>query len=176
MLVLTRKAQEQIHIGHHIKLTIVQVKGRSVRIGIDAPPEVRIERGELAAAMAEFRDDPAASDEEAESEEIDEPVAAGSPDMLGLAVSAKIDVAGAAMTTASREGELPLAGMREATPPASAPVARRNPFDGTGEHRTSEHSTRDQGTPEHCAMDCHPGGLRRPARLGPPALRHLVCR
>ena len=63
MLVLTRKVQEQIQIGHNIKVTVVRVKGHSVRLGIEAPDNVRIVRGELAAAMAEFRDDEELSDE-----------------------------------------------------------------------------------------------------------------
>src|SRR5262245_23267885 len=63
MLVLTRKVQEQIQIGPHIKVTVVRVKGHSVRLGIEAPDNVRIVRGELAAAMAEFRDDEDMSDE-----------------------------------------------------------------------------------------------------------------
>jgi carbon storage regulator CsrA len=63
MLVLTRKVQEQIQIGHNIKVTIVRVKGHSVRLGIEAPDNVRIVRGELAAAMAEFRDDEDTSEE-----------------------------------------------------------------------------------------------------------------
>src|SRR5436309_6123333 len=63
MLVLTRKVQEQIQIGHNIKVTIVRVKGHSVRLGIEAPDNVRIVRSELAAAMAEFRDDEDAGEE-----------------------------------------------------------------------------------------------------------------
>jgi len=47
MLVLTRKLQEKIHIGDNITLTIVKVKGNTVRLGIEAPREVRIVRGEL---------------------------------------------------------------------------------------------------------------------------------
>ena len=47
MLVLTRKADEQILIGDDIKITLVRVRGNSVRIGIDAPRQVRIVRGEL---------------------------------------------------------------------------------------------------------------------------------
>ena len=47
MLVLTRKADEQILIGDNIKITLVRVRGNSVRIGIDAPREVRVVRGEL---------------------------------------------------------------------------------------------------------------------------------
>ena len=49
MLVLTRKADEQILIGDDIKITLIRVRGNSVRIGIDAPREVRVVRGELEA-------------------------------------------------------------------------------------------------------------------------------
>jgi len=48
MLVLTRKPQERIHIGDNITITLVRVQGNTVRIGIEAPGEVRIVRGEVA--------------------------------------------------------------------------------------------------------------------------------
>lgn len=47
MLVLTRKIQQQIQIGPHITITILQVKGNAVRVGIEAPRDVRIIRREL---------------------------------------------------------------------------------------------------------------------------------
>jgi carbon storage regulator CsrA len=47
MLVLTRKTQQQIQIGNNITITIVRVTGQSVRVGIEAPQEVRVIRGEL---------------------------------------------------------------------------------------------------------------------------------
>ena len=47
MLVLTRKTQQQIQIGNNITITIVRVTGQSVRVGIEAPQEVRVLRGEL---------------------------------------------------------------------------------------------------------------------------------
>jgi carbon storage regulator CsrA len=47
MLVLTRKADEQILIGDDIKITLVRVRGNSVRVGIEAPRDVRVVRGEL---------------------------------------------------------------------------------------------------------------------------------
>ncbi|HWA99334.1 MAG TPA: carbon storage regulator [Pirellulales bacterium] len=47
MLVLTRKTQQQVQIGDNIRITILQIKGSSVRIGIEAPREVRIARTEL---------------------------------------------------------------------------------------------------------------------------------
>lgn len=47
MLVLTRKLNEQILIGEDIKVTLLRVRGNAVRIGIEAPRDVRIVRGEL---------------------------------------------------------------------------------------------------------------------------------
>ena len=47
MLVLTRKTQQQIQIGNNIVVTILQVKGQSVRVGIEAPRDVRVVRSEL---------------------------------------------------------------------------------------------------------------------------------
>jgi len=47
MLVLTRKADETIRIGDDIVVTIVRVKGNSVRVGVEAPKGVRVVRGEL---------------------------------------------------------------------------------------------------------------------------------
>ncbi|HEX5103946.1 MAG TPA: carbon storage regulator [Pirellulaceae bacterium] len=47
MLVLTRKLQQQIQIGENITVTILRVKGHTVRVGIEAPRDVRVVRGEL---------------------------------------------------------------------------------------------------------------------------------
>lgn len=47
MLVLTRKLQQRIQIGDQITVTILRVKGNTVRVGIDAPRDVRVIRGEL---------------------------------------------------------------------------------------------------------------------------------
>jgi carbon storage regulator CsrA len=47
MLVLTRKLQEKIQIGDNITITILRTKGKSVRLGIEAPLEVPVIRGEL---------------------------------------------------------------------------------------------------------------------------------
>ncbi len=47
MLVLSRKADEAIQIGENIRVFIVSVGPTSVRIGIDAPGDVRIMREEL---------------------------------------------------------------------------------------------------------------------------------
>jgi carbon storage regulator CsrA len=47
MLVLTRKQQQQIKIGDEITVTILRVRGNTVRVGIEAPRTVRVVRGEL---------------------------------------------------------------------------------------------------------------------------------
>ena len=44
MLVITRKEGQQLRIGSDIVVTIVEVNGRSVRLGIEAPSDIRIER------------------------------------------------------------------------------------------------------------------------------------
>ncbi|KYZ76487.1 carbon storage regulator [Anaerosporomusa subterranea] len=47
MLALTRKPGERIVIGNDIVLTVVEVKGETVRLAIDAPRRVSIFRGEI---------------------------------------------------------------------------------------------------------------------------------
>jgi carbon storage regulator len=47
MLVLTRKLGEGIVIGDDVTITIVEMKGGNVRIGIDAPREKKIYRQEV---------------------------------------------------------------------------------------------------------------------------------
>jgi carbon storage regulator CsrA len=47
MLVLSRKQNQEIIIGDNIKITILKTKGNTVRIGIEAPRDVSVRRGEL---------------------------------------------------------------------------------------------------------------------------------
>ncbi len=47
MLVLTRKKNEKIIINDNIELTIIDVKGEQVKIGIKAPRNVSVHRGEI---------------------------------------------------------------------------------------------------------------------------------
>ena len=53
MLVLTRKRGEQILIGDDIVITILDAKGDSIRVGIDAPRGVVIHRLEVMQAVTE---------------------------------------------------------------------------------------------------------------------------
>lgn len=47
MLVLSRKKNESIVINEHIVITVVEVRGDKVRLGIQAPKEVPIHRSEI---------------------------------------------------------------------------------------------------------------------------------
>lgn len=53
MLVLSRKEGEIILIGDNIKITITRIRGDRVRVGIEAPREVTVLRGELAESEEE---------------------------------------------------------------------------------------------------------------------------
>ncbi len=47
MLVLSRKKNESIVIGDNIVITVVDVRGDKVRLGIDAPKDVPVHRREV---------------------------------------------------------------------------------------------------------------------------------
>jgi carbon storage regulator len=54
MLVLTRKLGESIIIDGNIRVTVTAINGDRVRIGIVAPPDVRVNREEIQRRLAEF--------------------------------------------------------------------------------------------------------------------------
>lgn len=47
MLILTRKSGERITIGDHIRVTVLEIKGKQVRLGIEAPVETKVHREEI---------------------------------------------------------------------------------------------------------------------------------
>ncbi len=47
MLVVTRRLQESVMIGTDITVTVLAVKGKQVRIGINAPKDVAVHREEI---------------------------------------------------------------------------------------------------------------------------------
>ena len=47
MLILTRKLGESIQIGDEIRITFLNIKGKQIRIGIEAPEEVPVHREEV---------------------------------------------------------------------------------------------------------------------------------
>lgn len=60
MLVLTRKQNEKVRIGDSITITVLRMKGKGVRLGIEAPRDVNVLRGELCFELSEEEaDEPA---------------------------------------------------------------------------------------------------------------------
>ena len=47
MLILSRKTDEKIMIGDDITITIVEIRGDQIRIGVDAPKNVKVFRREV---------------------------------------------------------------------------------------------------------------------------------
>jgi len=47
MLILTRKLGEKINIGDDITVTLLEIKGAQVKLGIDAPKSIGIHRNEI---------------------------------------------------------------------------------------------------------------------------------
>ena len=55
MLILSRKINEKIKIGSDITLTIIEVRGDQVKIGVEAPKHVKVFREEVFQAIQEDR-------------------------------------------------------------------------------------------------------------------------
>nr|WP_285846909.1 carbon storage regulator CsrA [Sporosarcina luteola] len=53
VLVLSRKTNETIKIGDNVEIRILEVKGDTIRIGIEAPKNIDILRGELVQSITE---------------------------------------------------------------------------------------------------------------------------
>ncbi len=47
MLILTRKLGESITIGDEIKITIIEIKGKQVKVGVEAPQDTKVHREEV---------------------------------------------------------------------------------------------------------------------------------
>ncbi len=53
MLVLTRRVGQRIKIGDDVEVTVLQISGDQVRLGIEAPREVKVYRTEILEQIAE---------------------------------------------------------------------------------------------------------------------------
>lgn len=67
MLVLTRKVDEKILIGDDIVITVLESRGDVVRIGIEAPRGISIQREEVVRAITEANVAAARTDDDAEA-------------------------------------------------------------------------------------------------------------
>lgn len=63
MLVLSRQRDESIIIGDDIEITIVDVRGDKVRLGINAPREISVHRKEIYDAIQREKNQKASADE-----------------------------------------------------------------------------------------------------------------
>jgi carbon storage regulator len=58
MLVLTRRLNETIVIEGGIRVTVLAIKGDKVRLGIEAPEDVRVDRAEVDQRRADLLEEP----------------------------------------------------------------------------------------------------------------------
>lgn len=62
MLALSRKVNESIMIGHDIEITILEIKGEQVKIGINAPKSVPLYRKEIYVQIQEANKEAVSAD------------------------------------------------------------------------------------------------------------------
>lgn len=65
MLVLSRRVGESVVVGDDVTITVLEVRGDVVRIGIDAPRSVSVHRAELLQELAETNQESASPSEDA---------------------------------------------------------------------------------------------------------------
>ncbi|MBS0202347.1 MAG: carbon storage regulator CsrA [Planctomycetes bacterium] len=70
MLVLSRKKNESIVVNDSIVITVVEIRGDKVRLGIEAPREVPIHRSEVHAAIVAQENAPAPAEQPCSSPEV----------------------------------------------------------------------------------------------------------
>lgn len=64
LLILSRRTSESIIVGDEVTITVLSVKGKQVRLGIDAPPHISVHREEIYDRIkAEVSDSGAPEDE-----------------------------------------------------------------------------------------------------------------
>ncbi len=67
MLILSRKVDEKIKIGNDITITLIEVRGDQVKIGVEAPKNVKVFRQEVFEAIQSENKEAAASSETLEA-------------------------------------------------------------------------------------------------------------
>lgn len=64
MLVMSRKKDESVVIGEGIVITVVDIRGDKVRLGIEAPKEIAVHRQEVYEALRAWHDEQLAMDQD----------------------------------------------------------------------------------------------------------------
>ncbi len=59
MLILTQKLGEMIRIGDDVTVRVVEVRGNQIRLGVEAPPQIRIYREEIYKAIRQQNEEAA---------------------------------------------------------------------------------------------------------------------
>ena len=57
MLILTRKVGESVLIGDDISITVLSVRGKQVKLGVQAPKEVSVHREEIYQRIKQMKDE-----------------------------------------------------------------------------------------------------------------------
>lgn len=106
MLILTRKPGESIFIGDQIKITIVEIKGSQIRLGVDAPKELRIYREEIYQQILE--ENKQAAMQEGSSPDVDNIAAQWKPTSKVSSKVSKLSTSGSSVKIdKKRDGENP---------------------------------------------------------------------
>lgn len=79
MLVLTRHVHQSIVIGQDVVVTVLEVRGDQVRLGITAPKEVQVHREEVFAALTAAKPEAASSPSEPDEEGAEGAMSADQP-------------------------------------------------------------------------------------------------
>ncbi|MSR52049.1 MAG: carbon storage regulator [Gemmataceae bacterium] len=74
MLVLSRRVGEEIIINENIRVTVVAVKGDRIRLGIEAPRDVSVDRAEVHVRRMQFQLDPVGAAVDSHSSDADVPI------------------------------------------------------------------------------------------------------
>lgn len=100
MLVLSRRAGESVVVGDDVTITILEVRGDVVRVGISAPRSVAVHRAELLAELASSNQEAASPSDEAVAS-----LAEGLGRALRSRGAAPVDAAGTPGDAAAPDGQ-----------------------------------------------------------------------
>lgn len=128
MLILARKKNETIVINDQIEIEVLQIKGKTIRLGIQAPDSVRIIRGELATGIVPDTQHQDGQQKDAVNLREKKPLSATEPNVAGVSRVGSAEYSGNGYSGNGSSGDAP-AGDGSTPIVATPPVA--NPLDGS---------------------------------------------